>query len=109
MMKKNVWKILKLAVLSLAVIVVCILLFLQCPEDKTTRKTSEDSNLSVVEVKKEMAVETEKQNLSDTFDIPKSEKKTHKSAKQLQVVGKEPIHNTAEKVTKPPSRNPKDL
>lgn len=98
MMKKNVWKVLKLAVLSLAVIVVFILLFLQCPEDKTTRETSDDSSLPVSGLVKEMTGEAEKQNLSATLDIAKPEKKINKSAKQLQVVGMEPVQGTAEKV-----------
>lgn len=97
-MKKNVWKILKLAVLSLAVIVVFILLFLQCPEDKTTRETSDDSSPPVAGLVKGMTGEAEKQNLSDTLDIAKSEKEIHKSTKQLQVVGKELVQGTAEKV-----------
>lgn len=93
MMKKNAWKV----VSSLVVIVVCVLLFLQCPDDKSKRKSSGDNVLSAVVVKKEMAVETKKQSVSDTLDTAKSDKNVSESTKQIQL-NKTPVYNTAKKV-----------
>ena len=90
MMKEKAWKISKFVLLGLAVIVVCVLLLLQCPGDKTARKT--DDNPSVVETVTERPVETRKQDVSDSPHVVESVKKMPKTNMPTSFVGKKPAH-----------------
>jgi hypothetical protein len=70
MMKENIQKRSMFTLVSLAVVVVCILLFRQCSGDVSTRKASADSSSLKTDVKKEITVGAKKVNSAEILKIP---------------------------------------
>ncbi len=81
-MKENIRKTSMFVLLSIAVIVVCILLFKQCSKTKSTGETSTDSSSPMTNVKKEIVENVKKNDLTEDMHASKSQKKRDKVIEQ---------------------------